>query len=214
MPADMLLPVIHGRLRTISYQRFPYLLALHASVVSDGCRTIVLAGRSSSGKSTLAASLLARGYRLFSDEVALLARDGLVSIPLALCLKEGSWPLLVSDFPDLAAQSVHIRLDGVRLRYLKPGNIAFAESGDNRRATHLCFPCFQPGGAAELERLSPVDAMRRLSETGYTVPDLTVENADQIVDWMCGLSCFSLTYSSTEEALRLLDAVLDENEQP
>lgn len=212
LPADKLLPAIHGRLRIIAYQRFPYLLAVHAAVVTDGRRTIVLPGLSGSGKSTLAATLLARGYRLFSDEVALMDQDGdLVPIPLGLCLKEGSWPLLKDHFPQLTAVPVHKRWDGLPVRFLESGSIAFAGEGDNRRATHLCFPRFLPDGPGCLERLSPVNAMRRLTDSGYQVPGLTVESADRIVDWMCGLSCFSLTYSSTEEALRLLDSALDDH---
>jgi hypothetical protein len=54
--------------------------------------------------------------------------------------------------------------------------------------------------------LSPVTALRWLTETGYQVPGLTPDNAGQIVAWILGLSCFSLTYSSTEEALQLLGA--------
>lgn len=213
--ADTLLSVIFDRLRIIAYQRFPYLLAVHAAAVTDGRRTIVLAGLSGSGKSTLAATLLARGYRLFSDEVALLDQDGdLVPIPLGLCLKEGSWPLLKDHFPEFADLPVHKRWDGLAVRFLEPDSIAFAGEGDKRRATHLCFPRFLPDGAGCLERLSPVNALRRLTESGYQVPGLTVESADRIVAWITGLSCFSLTYSSTEEALRLLDAVQDDHEQP
>lgn len=210
--ADTLLSVIYDRLRIIAYQRFPYLLAVHAAVVTDGRRTIVLPGLSGSGKSTLAATLLARGYRLFSDEVALLDQEGdLVPIPLGLCLKEGSWPLLKDYFPELTDYTVYKRWDGLPVRFLEHGSIAFAGEGDNRRATHLCFPRFLPDAPASLERLSPVNALRRLTESGYQVPGLTVESADRIVDWIAGLSCFSLTYSSTEEALRLLDSAVDDH---
>lgn len=214
VPVEWLMPAIYGRLRIIAYQRFPYLLAMHAAVVGDGRRTIVLPGRSGSGKSTLAATLLARGYRLFSDEIALLAQDGgLVPIPLGLGLKEGSWPLLEGDYPALAATPVHRRWDGVMVRYLEPGSLVFAEGDDGRRVTHLCFPHFQPDSPGGLERLSPVNALRRLTETGYQVSGLTVENVDRIVAWICGLSCFSLSYSSTEKALRMLDSAVNDHVQ-
>jgi hypothetical protein len=214
LPAEMLLPALYGALRITAYQSFPYLLAMHAAVVGDGRRTIVLPGLSGSGKSTLAATLLARGYRLFSDEVALLSQYGsLVPIPLGLGLKEGSWPLLEGDYPALAATPVYSRRDGLLVRFLELGSISFAEGEAGRQSMHLCFPRFQPDAPAGLERLSPVNALRRLAETGYQVPGLSVERADRIVDWICGLSCFSFTYSSTDEALRLLDSALNDHVQ-
>jgi hypothetical protein len=210
----MLLPALYGALRITAYQSFPYLLAMHAAVVGDGRRTIVLPGLSGSGKSTLAATLLARGYRLFSDEVALLSQYGsLVPIPLGLGLKEGSWPLLEGDYPALAATPVYSRRDGLLVRFLELGSISFAEGEAGRQSMHLCFPRFQPDAPAGLERLSPVYALRRLAETGYRVPGLSVESAERIVDWICGISCYSLTYSSTEEALRLLDSALNDHVQ-
>ncbi len=47
-------------------------LALHASVVDVGGRCVALAGHSGVGKSTLAAWLWTRGYRVLSDEICLL----------------------------------------------------------------------------------------------------------------------------------------------
>ena len=210
VPANMLLPMIVGRLSIFAYQRFPYLLAVHAAVVSNNSNTIIIPGRSGSGKSTLTAALLARGYQLFSDEVALLAKDGsLVPIPLGLGLKEGSWAVLENEYPALAAESVHTRWDGNRIRYLQPGIISFAQVGDDCRAMHLCFPRYQPGSSGRVERIGTVNALRYLTEAGYQIAGLPAENAERIVAWMRGLSCFTLTYSSTTEAMQLLDTALN-----
>jgi len=207
--AEMLLPMIVGRLSVFAYQRFPYLLAVHAGAVSNRSSTIMIPGRSGSGKSTLTAALLARGYQLFSDEVALLGPDGnFVPIPLGLGLKEGSWDVLAHQYPGLASLSTHIRWDGNRIRYLQPDMIRFAQGSDCRRTRFLFVPCYKPDCIGSIERLSTLHALRSITETGYQIPDLTRENADRIVAWMCSLSCFTLTYSSTAEALQLLDSVL------
>ena len=197
LPADMLKQLLYDRLRSIAYQRYPYLMAVHAAVVGDGCRILVLPGLSGSGKSTLAATLLGQGWQLFSDEVALLDRSGdLVPIPLPMCIKEGSWPVVAPYFPRLPDLPVHRRWDRLPVRFPDPGDIVFAASeGVNRRATHLCFPRYQSGSPGNLERLSPVSALRRLTDSGYQVPGLDRECAETIVDWVAGLACFSVTYS-------------------
>lgn len=203
--ADMLLPMIVGRLSVFAYQRSPYLLAVHAGVVSNGSSTIIIPGRSGSGKSTLTAALLARGYQLFSDEVALLAPDGnLVPIPLGLGLKEGSWTILEHEYPVLASLPTHTRWDGNRIRYLLPDTIHFVQGRDGSRAKYLFLPCYRPDCSASIERLSTWNALRTVTETGYQIPDLPPENAGRIVAWMRDLSCFKITYSSTAEALQLI----------
>jgi len=56
---------------------------VHAAVVSDTRRTLLLAGPSGHGKTTLALALMRRGFRLLSDDFAPLRRaDGMV-LPFA-----------------------------------------------------------------------------------------------------------------------------------
>jgi hypothetical protein len=78
-------------LAALAWQRG--LLALHAAVAVDGDGAVLLAGDSSGGKSSLLAALLARGWKMLADDVAIVrvAPDGTpevlpVSADLAL------WP--------------------------------------------------------------------------------------------------------------------------
>jgi hypothetical protein len=209
VPAEMVLPKLQDFLRRHAYQRIPFLLAVHAAVVSDGQRTVIFPGQSGAGKSTLAATMLARGYRLLSDEVALINETGeLMSIPLGLGLKSGSWPLLEKYFPSLATTAEHVRWDGSRVRYLQGDDIVFAE-GEGSKATHICFPVYCPHGSGGVEQLSPVTALLHLTAAGYQVRDLHEESAARILSWLLQLSCSIISYASSAEALRLLDGVLN-----
>ena len=210
-PVGMLAPLLLDRLRKHAYQRLPYLLAMHAAVVRWRDRTVILPGQSGSGKSTLAAALLARGGQLFSDEVALVAADGfLVPIPLPPGLKSGSWAPLQGDFPALAAGDEHLRWDDLRIRYLPTEAIRFAPRPE--RASHLVFPRFLPGAAATADRLSPVQALRRLADAGFQVCGLDAERVESIVAWLSGLSALSLTYASTGEAVQALAREIERRE--
>jgi hypothetical protein len=205
LPAARLLPMLFGRLRSFAYQRRPFLLTFHAAAVGNDQYTIILPGHSGSGKSTLAASLLARGYRLFSDETAVVDADGqLLPVPLPLGLKRGSWEVLAGDFPGIATLEEHVRYDGQRVRFLDPNMIAFAEERQGRTTTLLCVPRFCPGCSPQLTRLSPVNALRAATASGYQVRGLDTEQVERIIAWLLGLSGFELTYPSTAAALQLL----------
>lgn len=58
------------------------LLPLHASVieVNDGC--VAFVGHAGAGKSTLAAELMTRGYRMVSDDVAVIDNAAVAELPL------------------------------------------------------------------------------------------------------------------------------------
>lgn len=203
MPPSHLAPLILDRLRKHAYQREPYLLALHAAVVSWNDRVIVLPGLSGSGKSTLATALLARGGELLSDEVALVLTDGtMVPIPLPPGLKCGSWPLLADEFPSLTDTDVHHRWDGLAVRYLSSETVRLASKPE--RATHLVFPQFSPDTMSGIEPVSAVQALCRLSDTGFQLQGLDEGDAEAIITWLLSLSCCVLRYGSTDEALNLL----------
>ncbi len=52
---------------------------LHAAALERGEAAVVLAGPSGAGKTTLALALLARGWRLVTEEIVLIERSGLVT---------------------------------------------------------------------------------------------------------------------------------------
>jgi hypothetical protein len=75
----------HAKLQTACHAKDR--LFVHAGVVSWQDRGIVIPGRSRAGKSTLVKALVDEGARYYSDEFALLDRDGRVhpyAIPLSI----------------------------------------------------------------------------------------------------------------------------------
>lgn len=210
LPPEHLLPLLQDRLRKYAYQRRAYLIAVHGAVVTDGVQTMVLAGLSGSGKSTLAAALLSRGYKLVSDEPAVIdpMSGGAWPIPLGLGLKAGSWSAVLRDYPALNELPVHIRWDGQPIRFLGSDEIDFYMAIAACPVTHLIFPRYNADSAGTIEPLTPVQGLRAITEAGYQVPGLDEKRVAQILDWINGLSCYTLFYSSTDEALGLLKEVL------
>lgn len=76
-------------------------LAIHAAVVERNGHALVLPGQPGSGKSTLCATLVARGWRLLTDETAMFRLEDGLMVPVvrpislknqAIDVVEGLWP--------------------------------------------------------------------------------------------------------------------------
>ena len=85
---------------------------VHAGVVAVGGAAILLPGASGAGKTTLVRELAQRGAEYFSDEYALLDREGRVHpYPRALMLRDGAGvqqPVLPEELnPHVGTQAVH-----------------------------------------------------------------------------------------------------------
>lgn len=99
----------------------PHLLALHAAAAQRHGTTVLLAGPSGAGKTSLSVALAAEGWRFGTDELVLLRHDlHLLALPLPACIKHEMVPATLARFPHLLRQPEHLRC-GRRIRYLQVG---------------------------------------------------------------------------------------------
>ena len=100
LPAEQAFPLLEWGLNwCVATQCHQYLI-LHAAVLERGGRALIMPAPPGSGKSTLCAALVARGWRLFSDELALIEIGGgqIVPLPRPISLKNESIDRIISGF--------------------------------------------------------------------------------------------------------------------
>ncbi len=130
---------VFGRILELSYPDAEWLAAMHAAAVGDQRGVVVMPGDSGSGKSTLTAALVDAGLSYFSDDIVPL--DSALRIrplPLGISVKEGSWPVLATRYPELAALPI---FEGRRRRYL-PIDRARIGPGAGLPVTSIVFPSY------------------------------------------------------------------------
>jgi hypothetical protein len=202
-----LTPVVKSLIVQRALNRHPFFLQLHAGVVSNGERCVVLPGAPGSGKTTLTAGLAFSGFQYFSDEVALLEDKALTlrPFPLALGIKPGSVGVLEKLCPQVRTLQPFDREDGQRVRYLSPdaGTCAAPESA--LPAGWLIFPRYGTDLETELKPLRKPEALRRLMHECMVLPQLLDEaRVGRFVQWMRSVECYELPMSSLGEAVRLV----------
>jgi hypothetical protein len=209
---DEVLPWLLTLLFTELCARQPQQLLLHAAVAFHDGRLLMLPGESTYGKSTLAAALAAHGWTLYSDELAPLDPITLqvAPFPLPVGIKSRSLPVLKSCYPQLENHPAHRRADGQIVRYLALPQIALAEpSADQAPVATLIFPRYQPDTPTQLARLTPLEALDRLAQTGSSERPLRTEDVEALLTLAGQRPCWSLDYSDLEEAVKVVEDTFD-----
>ena len=185
------------------------MMVIHgAGLALDDRRGLLLIAPGGSGKTTLAAALNAAGYGLLSDDVVPVTPDGeLVGLGMPHCLKAGSWPVLSSRRPDLAAVA-SVQRYGQPVRYLPPCG---QRVEGLLRTGLLLFPRYQPGSTAGIVALTPEEVLQGVVEAEAVIRDLTQEKLEAIARWASSAPAYALTYPDLESGLELVREVVGRN---
>lgn len=210
--AEELAPLLHSYVALEVYSRAEYLIAIHAAAVRHGKKCIVLPAKAGNGKSTLTGALIGSGFQYCTDELVLLKHKShtVQAVPVGLALKPGSWPILKPYHPELERLPVFLRPDEKHVRYLLPEKHALARNPAQCYPVHsLVFPVYQATRTTGLSRISPADALCRITEAGYEVEgDLDREKVAELVDWICGIGCYELCVNDLQEAVSRITELL------
>ena len=208
LPGNMVLPHLVTLFFVRSCEALKKHLLFHAAVIEKGGRAGVFPGETGSGKTTLAAALVAEGYRYFSDELAVLNVDSLrvLPLPLPMSVKPESVRPLSHYYPGLRKCATHLRTDGKKVRYLPPSATAFAGIDDDPAPIDfLVFPRYTKGAENRLVELDRLGGLQRLAKTGSSNRDLTTRDVEAMLSLLERIPCYELVFSELSQAILLLE---------
>jgi hypothetical protein len=207
---EALAPVIKSLVWMTALRDQRFFLEIHAGVVSDGARCLLLPAAPGSGKSTLTAALVHAGYEYFSDEVALLADRTLAvhPVPLAICVKDSGIDVLAKLFPRLRTLPLHHRGDGKRVAYMPISTPQRPATAKPRPVAALVFPRLARGAGTALIPLSRGEALQRLLAECLAVSErLDVRRVDALVRWIAGIDCYALNHDALDDAVAAIASI-------
>ncbi len=157
--------------------------ALHAGLVAQGDRGVLLAGSGGSGKSTSAVTCLLDGFRYLSDDyVGLEARDDGTFVGHSLYSSCHLEPDHLQTFPDLASAALHGSLpDEDKALILLDGEMPERLA---RRATITSVVLPRVTGAEEprLRKASSAEALLRLAPSSLLMIPHAAGDLDPLAD--------------------------------
>lgn len=210
LPADQGLPMLEwGMNWCVSGACHQYLI-LHAAVLERHGRALVMPAPSGSGKSTLCAALLFRGWRLLSDELALIdpITGHLVPLPRAVSLKNASIEV-IQRFAGNAVRFGSVVDDTTkgRVAHFPAPADALRRVGDTAQPGWVVFPRYRAGAALQVQRLSRGRAMMQLQENAFNANVQLDRGFHALADLVQASACHSLEYSQLDQALAWFDAL-------
>lgn len=189
-------------------------LVIHAAAVERHGGVAILPAPPGSGKSTLCAGLIARGWRLLSDELTLvsLATGKVAPLPRPVSLKNESIEVIRRFAPDAVLSApCHDTTKG-NVAHMRPPATSTARDGEEAAAAWILFPRFRAGAPLELGERSRARTFMAVVENGFNYHVLGGDGFDAVATLVDRCGCFDLTYGDLTEAVATMDRLAQEQQ--
>lgn len=211
LPADQAFPILEWGLNWCISMSCHQYLVLHAAVVEKAGGALLLPAPPGTGKSTLCAGLVSRGWRLLSDELCLIDPASAHIVPLArpISLKNASVDVIRGFAPDaVISPVVHDTLKG-SVAHLRAPADSVRRAGEPAPARWIVLPRYERGAAAQLEPLARGPAFMQLADSAFNYEVHGAGGFRLLADLVEACRCFEFSYGSLEEAVRVFDALAE-----
>ena len=185
-------------------------LIIHAAVVERASLALVLPAPPGSGKSTLCAGLVSRGWRLLSDELALIAPETGQIAPLArpISLKNASIGVIGRFAPEaLIGPTVHDTLKG-SVAHLRPPAESVRRQAEAAMPRWVVTPRYAPGEPARLRPLPKGRAFMQLADSAFNYEMHGRRGFDLLGKLIASCDCYEFTYADLDEAVGVFDDIV------
>jgi len=177
-----------------------WLMTVHASAITNGKKTILFSAPPNHGKTTIAALLQDRGFKLISDDFVPIDRDSFHAypFPIAMSVKQTSMETLASILPGLEQMPLNYISPEKSVRFL-PSNSSNDYKNNIFPVNEFVFIAYNKSVDFEWEKLETIKALKFLLDQAWILP--TTGNAEILFDRINQLSFYQLTYSNNQKAL-------------
>lgn len=207
LPVSQAYPVFEWGLNWCIANHYHRFVTVHAAVVERGGLAVVMPGEPGAGKSTLSAALANRGWRLLSDEMALMSpgTNQLTPIPRPVCLKNQSIDVIQGFAPEAAIGEAFRDTRKGDVAHMRAPEEAVRRGAESAAARWVIFPRYRAGADLEVTPVSKPEAVLRLADQCFNYSQLGAEAFHTLCAVVDASECFSLSYSRLPDAIEYFD---------
>lgn len=181
-------------------------LLFHAAVLEKDGQCLVMPGEPGAGKSTLTAALMLSGWRLLSDEMAMIDRDdGLIAaLARPVSLKNQSIAVIRGFEPAAVLGEAALDTHKGTVSHLRPSPDSVARRDAKARPTQLVFPRWRAGAATALSPVGKALAFERLADHAFNYSLLGRLGFELTADLIDACHCWDFEYSDLPQGIAAL----------
>jgi HprK-related kinase A len=210
-PVDHAFPLFEWGLNWCVASHAHQFLMLHSAVVEKNGTALLLPAWPGSGKSTLCAALVYRGWRLLSDEFGLI-RPGTCSMlpfPRAIPLKNESIELLRNFAPQAVIGPVFPKTRKGDVAHLKAPPESLQRSAELAEPGFVIFPRYTPGHRAQLRPLAKARAFMKLAGNAFNYELLGEDGFSTVATLIRACDTLLFRYDALDEAVQTLERLVE-----
>jgi hypothetical protein len=205
LPIAHAFPMLEWALNWCIATRVHAYLTVHAAVLERDGLALVMPAPPGSGKSTLCAALVSRGWRLLSDETAMFRlEDGLLTpVVRPISLKNRSIDV-IRAFADAAVLSAPVEnTTKGTVAYLKAPASSIARARETALPAWIVFPKYEAGASTSLIPIPRARAFLRMAENAFNYSQLGPSGFRTLADTIDRCDSYDFRYSNLDDAIAL-----------
>lgn len=186
-------------------------LIIHAAVIERNGQAVLLPAPPGSGKSTLCAGLVQRGWRLMSDELALYdIESGLVyGMARPVNLKNASIEVIKQFSPEAVFTRLMPNTTKGTVALMRPDSLAAAQVCVPAQPRWIVLPRYQKNAEAVLEPHSQAHTFLLMAEQSFNYELHGQQGFTSIGNLIDQCGCLQFTYSRLDDAVAVFDKLAD-----
>lgn len=186
-----------------------WFLMIHSAVIEREGRVVILPGNPGAGKSTLCAGLIHRGWRLYSDELALVSMaDGLLTpLPRPVSLKNESIEVIRGFADDAEIGPVVFDTSKGTVAHLKPPMDSVDYPYRQARPAAIVFPRYEAGSRCRFDPAGKAESFMDVAKNTFNYNVLGQRAFSRLGQLIDQCECYNFVYSRLDDAASTFEAL-------
>jgi HprK-related kinase A len=211
-PARNALPLFEWGVNWSLAHRANQYVLLHSGAVASHRGAVIMAAPPGSGKSTLTAAMMFRGFRLLSDEFGVLCPDTGHMLPMLkpIGLKNQAVEIVRSRFPEAVIGSVFTKTHKGNVAHLAPNDASVDAIRQPATPALVVFPTYEAGAPLAAQRVPQEEAFGQLAFNSFNYHVLGAVGFEAVARVIESCPAYRLRYSNLDDAIDRIEELLDE----